>query len=313
MSGRSKTLISAAVMAVIFGFLGYLIARDWQELSEIDWWQRPEMICLHLALLASVFLLFVKSWQIAVIGMGSACTLGQAGHTWLLPNLGKYLPGKVLMFAGRVELCHRQGMSRGAAIATVILEHVVIILAATPFLVIALFSDLTALDSGYLTGFGLLLLCGGVAIVLRPAGLRWLLERMAKVLRRDLSVVPADGLALRLLPLYLLLWLVYGLSGYVLIHALGFGSSVPVLLATTAFVAAWEVGFLSFLTPGGLGVREATLVGLLSPYLSVSEATTVALLARVSWTLVEMLGAGIGVWNGGGPIASRAEKTSGRE
>lgn len=307
MTGRSKALISTAVMAAIFGFLGYLLARDWQDLAAIDWWQHPGLILLHLALLILVFFLFVKGWQMTVQGMGSPFTSRQAGHTWLLPNLGKYVPGKILMFAGRMELCHRQGMPRGSAIGAVILEHVLVILVAMPFLVIALTSDLSALDPAILIGFGIVLVCG-LGILLRPAGLRWLLELAAKLTRRELSAMPADGLALRLLPLYLLLWLVYGLSGYVLLHALGFGSTVPVLVAITAFVAAWEIGFLSFLTPGGLGVREATLVGLLSPFLSTSEATAVALLARIGWTVVEVIGAAVGVWIGKTVVQSSVEE-----
>ena len=85
---------------------------------------------------------------------------------------------------------------------------------------------------------------------------------------------------------------------------------MPPAVSVTAFVAAWVIGFLSFFTPGGLGVREAALVGLLSPHLSVSEASAVALMARVSWTCVEMLGAALGAWLGLGLAAPQAGDTA---
>ena len=95
--------------------------------------------------------------------------------------------------------------------------------------------------------------------------------------------------------------------------ALGFGASVPGLVTLAAFVAAWTLGFVSFITPGGLGVREAALVGLLSPFLSVSEATAVALVSRITWTAVEMTGAAVGVWIGAGiPSAVHADRGGGK-
>ena len=51
----------------------------------------------------------------------------------------------------------------------------------------------------------------------------------------------------------------------------------------------WVVGLLAFLTPGGLGVREGALALLLSPFLPVPLPTVVALLARVWWTVAELI------------------------
>jgi uncharacterized membrane protein YbhN (UPF0104 family) len=50
------------------------------------------------------------------------------------------------------------------------------------------------------------------------------------------------------------------------------------------YAAAWTVGFLSMLAPGGLGIREGVLSLLLSAYLPPATATLVALLSRI-WSL----------------------------
>ena len=57
---------------------------------------------------------------------------------------------------------------------------------------------------------------------------------------------------------------------------------------TGQYALAWVVGFLSFLTPSGLGVREGTLAYLLSHHLSPVTATLVALLARIWFLLGEL-------------------------
>lgn len=295
MSRRVKAFVAFALIGAIFGLLGSWVADDWENLAAIPWWDRPVLLALHVAIQAGALLLFVKAWQALVRGLEYSLPFSLAAYTWLVPNLGKYLPGKVLMFAGRMELCRSKGIPRSVAVGALALEHVLLILAAMPFLALALFSTGTVIDRTPMIALGIATLVG-VALLLRPASLRWLLQRLSKRSGLD-AAGPTEGLALRLLPIYLGTWTVYGLSGLVLIHALGF-EAVPAIAGVTAFVAAWVIGFVSFVTPGGLGVREAALVGLLSPTLSVPEASALALVSRVSWTCVEMLGVALGAWLG---------------
>jgi hypothetical protein len=55
--------------------------------------------------------------------------------------------------------------------------------------------------------------------------------------------------------------------------------------AGAAFVVAWLIGFVSLLTPGGIGVREAVAVALLAPIIGESAAVLATIAARVSWTI----------------------------
>jgi uncharacterized membrane protein YbhN (UPF0104 family) len=296
MSRGWKTLVSCTLIAATLGLLGYWVADDWDNLRAIPWWDRPGLIALHLAIQAAAFWLLVRGWQAVLRGMGYGCSPSLAAWSWLVPNLGKYLPGKVLMFAGRIELCRIAGVPRGVAFAALVLEHLLLILAAMPFLTVALLSTGAVIDLFAMIGLGVAIGVGS-ALLLRPKGLRWLLVRLGRW-SGQLTAMPDEGLALRLLPLYLGIWTSYGLSGLVLIHALGFSAAIPGLAGVAAFVAAWVIGFLSLVTPGGLGVREAALVGLLSPFVTVSEASALALVARVTWTGVEMIGVLVGAWLG---------------
>ncbi len=53
---------------------------------------------------------------------------------------------------------------------------------------------------------------------------------------------------------------------------------------SACFAFAWIVGFLSFLTPGGFGIREGLLGILLANYMPALQATSVVLFCRV-WML----------------------------
>lgn len=65
------------------------------------------------------------------------------------------------------------------------------------------------------------------------------------------------------------------------------------LILTACFAFTWIVGFLSFLTPGGIGIREGLLGLLLANYMPAPQATLVALLCRVWMLSAEMVLAGV--------------------
>jgi hypothetical protein len=62
----------------------------------------------------------------------------------------------------------------------------------------------------------------------------------------------------------------------------------------SAFSLAWVLG-LVIPTPGGLGVFETTVLGLLNPYFSTGIILSVVALFRLVSILAEVVGAGVGV------------------
>ena len=89
-----------------------------------------------------------------------------------------------------------------------------------------------------------------------------------------------------------LLWLCQGLAFFLFVRSLAPVRWADTGVLTAGFAFAWIVGFLSFLTPGGLGIREGLLGVLLANYLPASQATLVALLCRLWMLAAEMVLAG---------------------
>jgi hypothetical protein len=69
-------------------------------------------------------------------------------------------------------------------------------------------------------------------------------------------------------------------------------NQIPLLMS--AFSLAWVLG-LVIPTPGGLGVFETTVLGLLNPYFSTGIILSVVALFRLVSILAEVVGAGVGV------------------
>jgi glycosyltransferase 2 family protein len=100
-------------------------------------------------------------------------------------------------------------------------------------------------------------------------------------------------------------WAAYGVSFTLFVgsvHPVAW-QDVPLLGAT--YAAAWVIGFLSFLTPGGIGVREGVLAYLLGLWLPPGVAIVISLLSRLWIVAGELVGTAI-AWRIRPPVAPLA-------
>jgi len=297
-SGRRGVLLNVIAILLItgiFGFFGWRLRGDWEVFQDVDWWAHPGLLASHLVLLLVAFGVLVLGWVRTLSICGGNLAASPSAFTWLASNLGKYIPGKIFMLAGRVELARKLGVRPTVSLSALALEHVMLLVSAGPFLMWVLLRGFQ-IDSDLTWLILVVALAPAVAFVVCPSLLVAfgnLILRAANQPSFTAKLRPGDPV--RLLALYFMGWLAYGASGVFLLGALGLGSALPFVDGVAVFVAAWMIGFLSLITPGGIGVREGALVLLLGSAVPAPEAITVALVARLSWTLVEMGGVVLGV------------------
>lgn len=89
---------------------------------------------------------------------------------------------------------------------------------------------------------------------------------------------------LRVIVWHLILWMCQGLAFFLFTNIFSPMPLSQLYPISGYYILGWLIGFLSLLTPGGLGVREGILVMLLSNYMSSAQATLCVLLYRV-WTI----------------------------
>ena len=139
----------------------------------------------------------------------------------------------------------------------------------------------------------------GVAIVAGLAGflyfggagalLRWILRRSGHA--GELPDASGRSL-LRLLPGYIVNWVVHG-AAFVCLSR-GIGLDIGFGVGTTAFAAAYFMGYVVMIAPGGIGIRESGLALFLTPILGAEAGVVLAVLQRVWITAVELIGAAAG-------------------
>jgi uncharacterized membrane protein YbhN (UPF0104 family) len=287
--GRTRW-ITVAALAVVSVFFAVTLSARWRDIISLKWQPRPGVFALACVLLAVSYALVACVWGFAL--RRAAGTPVRAGaRIWFLSNLARYVPGNVWSFVGAVELARREGVARPVTLAvmayTQVLSVGVALLAGLPVLL----AEWARLGRPALLGAVAVAVVAGAAAAFRRQLLALVRRRLPGLAGTDL--VPSPGTIALLVVGYAAYWAVTGLAFAALVasaHRLAPGD-VPLVVA--AFAAAYAVGFLSLLTPAGLGVREGVLVVALSPVLPAGPALVVALVSRVWMMVAELAGAGV--------------------
>lgn len=211
-----------------------------------------------------------------------------------LSNVTRYLPGRVWGVVRMLTLSKQFGLSRTTVGVSLPLHVGFQTLLAGIVIVPMLFSfsfyqSIHGIVSWHLSNqVKLLFVCGIVCIVILFCLPRFRAS-VKSVFTRVHQTGQDGGYALRTCCLslsvwHLLLWMCQGLAFFLFINSLfpvPFSQLYPI---SGAYTLAWLIGFLSIVTPGGLGVREGILTLLLSSYMPAAQAMLCVLLYRV-WTI----------------------------
>jgi uncharacterized membrane protein YbhN (UPF0104 family) len=289
-AARHRRWLTGAVVAVVAICVALALRSQWRVIAKADWQLEPERFTLATVLLAVSFAIVAWLWGVALRGVAGV-PVRRGMRIWFLANLARYVPGSVWSILGAVELARREGAPRRSAASVVALTQLLNV-------GVALLIGLPVIVAEF-TRYGRPALAGLAVIVAGLAAL-WLARRpLIRLLRRrypDLTwrdVFPSGRLAVGLTLGYAVYWIVAGLAFGIFASAVHPPAGEHLVLAVAAFSAAYAIGFLSLLTPSGLGVREGVLVAVLAGVMPAGVAAVVAVLARLWMMAVELLGAGV--------------------
>ncbi len=286
-----KRLAQIAVLVLTLGFLAAVVWRQWSTLQTYQWQVAPGWAILGIIALEMTWLFEAGTWNAILGGLGGHLRFGRAARAWFLSNLMRYIPGNIWQFVGMVEFAAGDGVPRTITLTSIVLHQV--ILTMTGLALAALYFAVAGYGQALAGLRPLLLVIPLGLLLLQPRILERGLNAILTVLKRPPVRITLTWAGIWLLILrYTVVWFAEGLSFAVLVRALvpiGW-PAVPQLVA--AWVAAYIAGYLSMLTPSGLGVREAAMVLLLAPALPASVAAVVAVAVRLFMVVAEILGAG---------------------
>lgn len=291
---RARRFVGPAVVLLVAVFLGRALVGGWSEVREYDWRFDLSYLILSVALIFVYYAQQWGGWRLIMRSFGDPLRRSESAMIWFASILGRYVPGNVVMVAGRISMCRRRGIPAATTFASQVYENALILISA--FLVAA--ASVPFWPPFPYKGYALLL------ALLAPVGLFFLhpavFGRLSNAALRRFKREPLEatlpfGRVLLLLLYYAGGWLLIGLAFAALAAAVAPVSPGEIALLVGGYAFAWEVGFLAFVTPSGLGVKEGVLFLVLKLVFPAPVAAALVVLSRLWQTLAEVIAAAV-VW-----------------
>lgn len=270
---RHKRITQAVAMALIAAFVILAINKSWSALRDYHWQAQWGLLALGFLFLVGQELMFALIWRSILRRLGSPLDIVTSERIYLGAEFVRYIPGNVWHVITRVMWAEQRGVPRAIGFASMVVELATKILsAALVFAVSLLFwPDVTALTRQLDIPPNVALIAGLVAIPLLLLGLHPRLLEAAlnaglRALKREPTHLTLGYLDLLLITLFWALsWVVAGVGFYFLTRGI-VTTPLPATLLPLCigiYALGWDVGFLSFITPSGIGFRELAIAALL--------------------------------------------------
>jgi glycosyltransferase 2 family protein len=283
---RWLVIVLQAVAAVaVLGLLAYFVRDAWANASDRIAKADISDLVLALAWLGAYYLLFVVGWIWILASWGIRLAYRDALQAEMVSMLAKYIPGGVWTPAARVVAARRAGVTNTSLVlASILLEAGLSAVAGVlVFLVGMATVDDASADLIPLVAFGVV-----VTIALHPR----IFGRLSRVLFKLFGGDPPPPLPYRtmigLLAYYAFTWLVGGTALFFLLRSVGGAPGIgEIAFLGGASAVGAIVAVLAVIAPSGLGVREASMYGLLLAIVPSGAALGAIVLNRLAITLVE--------------------------
>jgi glycosyltransferase 2 family protein len=292
-------------LAALVGSLAYAVRDVWPEAAPRLRAADPVDLGLACLVLAAYYVVFVAGWRHILASLGIRISFRVALQSEMVSMLAKYVPGGVWTPAARVLALRRFGVAdTPIVLASIALEAMLSALAG----VLVFIVSLALVDSVDAPLAPLLAFGGACAVIVHPRVFRPLASRLLRPFGATEMPALRYRTTLGLLGFYAVTWPLGGVALFFLLRAVGGDpaiSSIPFLGGTSAVGAI--VAVLAVFAPSGLGVREASMYGLLLAVVSDGVALGATLLNRLAITLVEaalLLFAAV-AWRGRDPEAQQ--------
>ncbi len=284
---------------LILALVAWGLSRHLERLmDDLDW----SRVSLDLPWLAVGALLYAGGMSLAgaffhvvLRDLGQPARARDSVGVWWVSQVGKYVPGKMMVVVIRCGLLRERGLSRLATAIAAFYETPAFMAAAALLATVLLAGVPAALFPH--RGRFLLAAAGfalAIAVAVAPPVYRRLCGTLARPFRGEEQAVACPSLR-SFLAAPILLVPAWGMIGGSLIACAHGLSREPIStelwpLLIAAAASGVVAGFAVVVSPSGIGVREWVLVEALAPALGEERALAAALALRLLWLAVEVTG-----------------------
>ncbi len=287
---KSKPYLQALLILIAIVYFAQKLSQGWDEnlaiLSHFD----GALFLLALLILALAFPLLTVASKLSAELFQVNLSMRLSFQSYFYSQAGKYLPGGIWAYVGRVYLFNKQGINKKTAFSMTLME--VLFLCVSGLFCFLMSAYFWQQRPDFILRLSIIAFIAFTLCTLFP----FFSPFSSKLLSRfgfqfNLTFQPKK-LALILL-IYICFWQLVGLGFYVLMSALTQVSTNMIFILAGIYPLAWIMGKLVFFMPAGIGVREGALLYLLVFFLNANQALWVSVVSRLWWIVAEALCVGL--------------------
>ncbi len=266
-----------------------------QEIVLEDVLTKLNPVLLLLGMVCFVVYFFLRSyiWKLLLSEHGFSIPYRDVAFLWSATELKRYVPGNIWSFLSRAAVFSKRNIPNNVLAKSLFVEAQLMILGgllssllAFPF-VYSLFPELQSF--AYVISFGIVTLILMTVFYVSGSRAKNLIhEKFRPLFALVLPEYPLQT-NLTLLSISIISFLLYGVGTYLTFSSILFLHPKDFIGFSGFFILSFMVGYLSFITPMGLGVREGILIAGLSRISNIGVISLGAIIARISFTIGELI------------------------
>lgn len=288
----SKIIGSAVIIATGYFFFKTL-SRNWGKIQEYEVSLNYFGVCLGIFFLVIAVILSGILWgKILEVLTKKKIPIRFAVYTHIYAWLLKYIPGKTGLVLGKVALGAKKGIGKKVIIVSTVYENIFLTIASfitsVPLLGF-LFRDEV---SSNLKLFLPALLVVPMILLITPSIFYKMINYGLQIIKKDplkKEFFLSSSQIVKILSLYMIPRILNGIGFIILTKSFIPVSADKYLGLVATFIFSSIIGLLSFLTPGGLGVRESVMTLLLGSYFPTEISIMIAVVSRLFVTIGDIV------------------------
>lgn len=283
-----KKLTGIILVIIICYFLGAAFYKEWDNLSKYNWSPQPVWLVISIPAIIFAYVFCGIGWTIILQMIGVKIGKAKGTIIFLLSLFGRYIPGGIWSALGRLYLCRLEGIPDSKSGISILLEQAYPVVAAC---IVFVFSLLFWPAADLLVKvLPLIFILPVFVLFLHPKPfLKIVNPVLAWAGKKPVQISLSFKDMLLLTCYYSCYWIITGTAFYFFVNAFYTLELIHIPILAGIFAISFTAGYLAFITPAGLGVREGLLSVLLSQFLPASVAIGLSLLSRLWLIGIEIL------------------------
>lgn len=272
---KAKSVVAALVIALTAIFFTRTLAEHYIQLQDNLLTISPFRLLASFLLFVAYLYLRAFSWKSLVNFLGENINKTNSLSIWFFSEATRYIPGSVWVFATRTHLARQKLVSKNASLLVLPIEVIIVISVTSALSLYAIIDNLDRLPVNFVF-YGALLVP-----LLLLVGFILLQKIIRRTVAKLLSLELNQTELLKAIVFQAVCWSLYSAGTLVLIKG-----KIDLLLFSSTLLA-WLLGYLSFISPMGIGVRESAFILLTGSLIGNPQAIVIAIVSRVILIIAE--------------------------